>query len=100
MSSPETATAPRRTIYWLLITVAVGVTGGRLLSAERLNEPSVHRADDDKTTPRPTWPKARPKPSPTFSSNDRSRWALVRALVDEGTFVVGRRGPDTPDNTV
>ncbi len=28
---------------------------------------------------------------PTFSSNDRARWATVRALVDEGTFVVGRR---------
>jgi hypothetical protein len=30
-----------------------------------------------------------------FSSNDRSRWALVRALVDEGTFVIGRRDPYT-----
>jgi hypothetical protein len=89
MSSPDPA--GRRMVCWLLITVAVGVAGGRLLSAERLNEPSVHRADDDRTTPRPAWPKARPAPSPTFSSNDRSRWALVRALVDEGTFVVGRR---------
>ena len=30
---------------------------------------------------------------PTFSSNDRSRWATVRALVEEGTFVIGRRDP-------
>ena len=30
---------------------------------------------------------------PTFGSNDRSRWATVRALVDEGTFVIGRRDP-------
>jgi len=91
MSSPDTGAAGRRSIYWLLIAVSVGVTGGRLLSAERLNEPSVHRADDDRTTPRPAWPKARPRPTPMFGSNDRSRWALVRALVDEGTFVIGRR---------
>jgi hypothetical protein len=30
---------------------------------------------------------------PTFSSNDRSRWATVRALVEEGTYEVGRRDP-------
>ncbi|MCS7271308.1 MAG: hypothetical protein NZ703_09500, partial [Gemmataceae bacterium] len=33
----------------------------------------------------------RPEPTPMFSSNDRSRWATVRALVDEGTYVIGRR---------
>ena len=33
-------------------------------------------------------------PSPTFSSNDQSRWAAVRALVDEGTFAIGRREHD------
>src|SRR5262249_49826044 len=43
------------------------------------------------------WPTTRPLPSPTFSSNDRSRWATVRALVDEGTFVVGKRVPDPGD---
>lgn len=32
---------------------------------------------------------------PTFSSNDRSRWATVRALVDEGTYVVGKRDRKT-----
>lgn len=92
---PDTTPEGRRLVYGLLITLAVGLTLGRLASAERVNEPSVHRRDDDKTTPRPAWPKARPEPWPTFSSNDRSRWAAVRALVDEGTFVVGRRGPAT-----
>src|SRR5262245_49720869 len=93
MSSPD-ATASRRSVYWLLITVAVGVAAGRLLSAERVNEPSVHRADDDKATPRPAWPPKRPTPTPMFSSNDRSRWALVRALVENGEFVIGRREYD------
>ncbi len=31
---------------------------------------------------------------PTFSSNDRSRWATVRSLVENGTFVVGKRVDD------
>ncbi|MFO0930695.1 MAG: hypothetical protein U0736_27310 [Gemmataceae bacterium] len=88
--APDPARDARRTVYALLITLAVGVTAGRILSTERLSEPSVHRRDSD-TAPRPAWPKARPEPSPTFSSNDRSRWALARALVEEGTFVIGRR---------
>src|SRR5438105_3597026 len=45
----------------------------------------------DTNAPTRFWPRTRPAPSPTFSSNDRSRWAMVRALVDEGTFAIGRR---------
>src|SRR5262249_43998314 len=67
---------------------------GRLLSAERVYEPSLHRAPaGPNEPPRPAWPAKRPEPWPTFSSNDRSRWAAVRALVDEGTWVIGRRDP-------
>jgi hypothetical protein len=46
------------------------------------------------------WPGERPAAVPTFGSNDRSRWATVRALVDEGTYAIGRRDPSTatPDN--
>src|SRR5262249_24529623 len=42
-------------------------------------------------TPTRVWPATRPEPTPTFGSNDRSRWATVRALVDNGTYVIGRR---------
>ena len=37
---------------------------------------------------------------PTFSSNDRARWATIRALVDEGTYAIGRRDPQraSPQN--
>ena len=80
----------RRLVYGLLITVAVGLTAGRIASAERLYEPSVHRGADQ-SVPRPPWPAQRPEPWPTYGSNDRSRWAAVRALVDRGTFVIGRR---------
>src|SRR5207237_2605804 len=34
-------------------------------------------------------------PLPIYSSNDRSRWATVRALVDDGTYVIGRRDKRT-----
>src|SRR5207253_995376 len=83
-------TRSRRLVYGLLITLAAGLTAGRIASAERLHEPSVHKAPGE-DVPRPAWPATRPEPWPTFSSNDRSRWAAVRALVDEGTFVIGRR---------
>src|SRR5262249_3216840 len=39
-----------------------------------------------------------PPPSPTFSSNDRSRWATVRALVDEGHYWVGYRDENGKDH--
>lgn len=73
--------SPRRLVYGLLVTVAVASAAGRLLSTQNVAEPSLPRK----------WSAERPTPMPTFSSNDRSRWATIRALVDEGTYVVGRR---------
>jgi hypothetical protein len=91
--APQTAEpAPHRLLYAVLIAVAAAQASGRLLSAERVYEPSLHRAETGPNEPpRPTWPRSRPEPWPTFSSNDRSRWAAVRALVDHGTFVIGTR---------
>src|SRR5579884_1801793 len=91
MKPPPEGAESRRLVYALLITVAVGMAVGRLLSAERVYEPSLHRPEGASDVPLPAWPRTRPEPWPTFSSNDRSRWAAVRALVDEGTFVIGRR---------
>src|SRR6185369_672054 len=76
-----------------LIVVAGGMALGRILSAELLYEPSLHRTSTDPDYAGRKWPAERPRPMPTFSSNDRSRWCTVRALVDEGTFVIGRRDP-------
>jgi hypothetical protein len=72
---PDEGFARRRQVYVLLITVAAAGVGGRILTL-------------------------RPTPTPTFGSNDRSRWATVRALVDEGTYAIGRRDPAlaTPKN--
>ncbi len=41
-----------------------------------------------------TWPLDRPASMPTYGSNDRSRWDTVRALVDDGTYVIGYRQTD------
>jgi hypothetical protein len=81
----------RRMVYALLLTVAAGSAVGRIFAAERFNEPSLHK--DTREDPRPlsVWPKERPPALPTFSSNDRSRWATIRALVDHGTYATGVR---------
>jgi hypothetical protein len=80
----------RRWVVGLIIAVAVAMACGRIVSTQLVYEPALHRNAEDPGTAR-VWPKQRPRPMPTFSSNDRSRWATVRALVDEGTYVVGRR---------
>lgn len=92
MSLSEPA-ALRRWAYVLMITVAASAAAGRILNSQLVYEPVLHRnAGEDDPRPR-TWPARVPRPMPTFSSNDRSRWATVRALVDEGTYVIGRRDP-------
>jgi hypothetical protein len=86
--------ARRRLLYGILITVAAGSAVGRVLSTQLVFEPSLHRDEKNAEDRRRLWPRVRPAPMPTFSSNDRSRWATVRALVDEGTYVIGHRNRD------
>ncbi len=88
--------ATRRLVYALLITLAVGSAAGRVLTTQRVFEPKLYFPPG--TTPDPTsaknvWPPKYEPPMPTFSSNDRSRWATVRSLVDDGTYIVGHRDP-------
>jgi hypothetical protein len=92
--------ALRRSYYLLLIAVSVGIAAAKIVGAENVYEPSRYRpptetsfgADRDKEyIPERVWPKTRPEPTQTFSSNDKSRWATIRALVEDCTYVVGRR---------
>ena len=78
--------AYRRTIYALLAGVALAQTFSRICSTENAYQPSLSAH-----YPHRDWPSQAPEPTPFFGSNDRSRWATVRALVDDKTFVVGRR---------
>lgn len=89
----------RRSLYLLMLAVATGLMVGRVANVELLYEPSLHtpKPRPDKPGefyPARKWPEKPPAPWPTFSSNDRSRWATVKALVEEHTFVIGRRVPD------
>jgi hypothetical protein len=117
----------RRYVYTLLTVVTVAAAAARVLSVERVYEPSLHRpepaydaaaivlplsaaapagaltataAADERwqrinpNAPPRVWPRTRPAPTPMFSSNDRSRWATIRALVDEHTFAIGKREYD------
>jgi hypothetical protein len=78
--------AVRRSIYGLMLLVTVATTVARIANVEFLIEPSLYKA-----YPLRKWPTEKPSPWPSFSSNDRSRWATVRSLVEEGTFVIGQR---------
>jgi hypothetical protein len=84
----------RRLVYILLIVVATAMAAGRVLSTQRVYEPHLTPPPDVPIDGRyQGWPAKPPRAVPTFGSNDRSRWDTVRALVDDGTFVIGRRDP-------
>ncbi|MGL6097404.1 MAG: hypothetical protein ACRC7O_16595, partial [Fimbriiglobus sp.] len=93
--------AARRSFYLLLGAVAVAVTVARIVGAENVVEPSRFAAPtadaygpgearERELNVKP-WLAVRPSPTPTFSSNDRSRWATIRALAEQGTYAIGKR---------
>jgi hypothetical protein len=103
-TASDPAGSLRRSAYLLLTAAAVGIVAAKVVGAENVLEPSRYTAPTkdgySAVPPDPprNWPDKRPEPTPTFSSNDKSRWATVRALVDHGTFVIGRRTyPDPSD---
>lgn len=84
-------TAPSsRAAFNVLVLVAVGMACGRILAAQLVYEPAIHR-DETEPPGKRLWPKKLPKWMPTFGSNDRSRWATVRSLVDDKTYAIGKR---------
>ncbi|GIW82038.1 MAG: hypothetical protein KatS3mg105_3845 [Gemmatales bacterium] len=86
----------RRFVYALLITIAASSAAGRILYAQLVYEPAIHRSADEPREGNRRWPNQRPTPMPTFSSNDRSRWCTVRALVENGTYAIGKRETVSP----
>jgi hypothetical protein len=88
----------------VLIAASVAIAVAKVVSAELLYEPSRFTPPESggysriRPDPPRYWPAIRPDPTPMFSSNDRSRWATVRALVDQGTYVIGRRHYPDPTN--
>jgi hypothetical protein len=82
----------RQSVYMIFIVVVAGIVAGRILSVARVYEPHLFRGQDADDL-RSIWPSSRPEPMPTHGDNDRSRWDTIRALVDQGTYVIGERDP-------
>jgi hypothetical protein len=82
-------------VYALLVALAAGGMLGRILAVDSVNvlalENHLHAQG------RPDWHRQRP----FLSANDRSRWATVRSLVEQGTYaiddIVAQPGWDTID---
>lgn len=96
----------RRSVYLLIAAVAVGVAVAKVVGVENVYEPSRYPPPKDgvptdryDSTPQGTreWPAVRPAPTPMFGSNDRSRWATIRALVENGTYIIGKRDNHTAE---
>lgn len=86
--------AIRLSIYRLLWIVTVAAMTARVCSTERTYDPTIFSpapGQIEDNAPTRAWPATRPWPMPTFGSNDRSRWATIRAIVEDGTFVIGYR---------
>src|SRR5580765_1116454 len=88
--SPDTAQL-RRWIYHLVIGIAFAIACGRIVSVQRVYEPAFHRDPEKKDDRRPIWPSGRPDSNAMFGSNDRARWATMRSLVHDHTYVIGKR---------
>jgi hypothetical protein len=73
----------------LVILIAVAMGAARICSTQLLYEPSLHKGPGERVGR--VWPTTKPEATPMFSSNDRSRWAMIHALVDHGTFAIGKR---------
>ncbi len=97
MSTTVQDASVRRTIYMLLITVAAGLAGGRILGVARIYEPYYYGDPKVPNDPRGPWKTVRPDPSATHGDNDRSRWDTIRALVENGTYAIGKREITGPD---
>ncbi len=92
----------RRSAFLLLMVAAVAIAAAKTVGAENVIEPSRYKAGPGGygNEPDRKWPDTRPDPMPTFSSNDKSRWATVRSLIHERSFVIGKRTyPDPNDLT-
>ncbi len=95
----------RRSAFLLLTACAVAIAAAKTVGGENVYEPSRYAppvGKDGKKSgygyePDRVWLDKRPDPAPMFSSNDKSRWATVRALVHDKTYVIGKRlDPKTP----
>jgi hypothetical protein len=80
--APDPQRALRQAVYALLFAASVGNMLGRIFAVNAVDTIRLEkRLKDEK---RDEWQKQRP----FLSSNDRSRWATVRSLVELGTYQI------------
>lgn len=79
--NPDSASF-RRSIYAVLIAVSLGGMAGRIFAVNAVDTVKLEKYLKDQG--RKDWQKQRP----FLSSNDRSRWATVRSLVELGTYQI------------
>lgn len=72
----------RRAIYAMLIAISLGGMVGRIFAVNAVDTVRLEKYLKDQG--RKDWEKQRP----FLSSNDRSRWATVRSLVELGTYQI------------
>jgi len=84
----------QKTICWILIVLAGAMAAGRVASVTQLFDPSLFRSAEERNSKR-AWLTKKPAAVVTLSSNDRSRWLTVRALLENGTYVIGKRDINT-----
>ena len=71
----------RQSVYLLLVLISFGMITGYIIGVEKVIIPRTQSK----------WPINQQIPQPTHADNDRSRWATIRALVEENTYVIGVR---------
>lgn len=85
----------RRSLYWLLASIAIGATLGRILAVNSVDRVALDAERQQRNPQAPTIQR------PFLSANDRSRWCTVRALVEHGSYaiddIVSQPGWDTID---
>ncbi|MBI3836400.1 MAG: hypothetical protein HY288_00520 [Planctomycetia bacterium] len=96
MNHPDDSSARLRwSVYGLLIALATGGMLGRIMAVNSVDVLALesHLAREGRQDAQ--------RERPFLSANDRSRWATVRSLVEQGTYaiddIVAQRGWDTID---
>jgi len=80
--------ALRRGVCLLLIAIAAGDAAGRLMSVNSVDLVRLERHLGEESRRRQPDAPPRQLQRPFLSSNDRSRWCTVRALVEHGTYAI------------
>jgi hypothetical protein len=89
-SHPPNAVAPdqrarvalRRGVYALLIALSLGSVAGRILAVNTVNRVDLEKHLHNQG--REDWRRQ----TPFLSANDRSRWCMIRALVEHQTYAI------------